>query len=93
MESTLQGGVVITPIPPPPRMIEHDGAEIFRQKVKQGMVSSTTCSMRPPPPPPPKGKDNIKHEEPSSSIPDLGKKITFPKIYYLDTFVDKIRSA
>lgn len=51
------------------------------------IVSSSTCSppgsvvMRPPPPPPPKmihrlqdiKHERIHHEEPSSSIPDLGK--------------------
>lgn len=42
------------------------------------VVSSTSSSMRPPPPPPPprarpSGEGKGHHEEPTSSIPDLGK--------------------
>lgn len=58
------------------------------------IVSSSTCSppgsvvMRPPPPPPPKiihrlpdiKHERIHHEEPSSSIPDLGKSYNYVKI-------------
>lgn len=41
---------------------------VFRAPV---VSSSSNQSMRPPPPPPPKIKGHS--EEPSSSIPDLGK--------------------
>lgn len=44
---------------------------IFRPPV----VSSTSTPMRPPPPPPPPKNKGISPEEPSSSIPDLGKSI------------------
>lgn len=39
--------------------------------------SSGTCMRPPPPPPPPKSKDkgDKVHEEPSSSIPDLGESL------------------
>lgn len=59
----------------------------FRIPNAPPLVSSSTCSppggsaviMRPPPPPPPPParvhiKQHQPHEEPSSSIPDLGKK-------------------
>lgn len=42
---------------------------VFRPPV----VSSTSTPMRPPPPPPPPKIKGISPEEPSSSIPDLGK--------------------
>lgn len=59
----------------------------FRVPPAPPLVTSSTCSppgggsvvMRPPPPPPPKThrpevkQERIHHEEPSSSIPDLGK--------------------
>lgn len=45
---------------------------VFRAPV---VSSSSNQSMRPPPPPPPKIKGHS--EEPSSSIPDLGKFIQF----------------
>lgn len=57
----------------------------FRVPPAPPLVTSSTCSppggnivMRPPPPPPPKihrpemKTERIHHEEPSSSIPDLG---------------------
>lgn len=44
---------------------------VFRAPV---VSSSSNQSMRPPPPPPPKIKGHS--EEPSSSIPDLGKSFT-----------------
>lgn len=46
---------------------------IFRPPV----VSSTSTPMRPPPPPPPPKIKGISPEEPSSSIPDLGKCFIF----------------
>lgn len=45
---------------------------VFRAPV---VSSSSNQSMRPPPPPPPKTKGHS--EEPSSSIPDLGKRSLF----------------
>lgn len=42
---------------------------VFRPPV----VSSTSTPMRPPPPPPPPKNKGVSPEEPSSSIPDLGK--------------------
>lgn len=46
---------------------------VFRPPV----VSSTSTPMRPPPPPPPPKIKGISPEEPSSSIPDLGKSFNF----------------
>jgi hypothetical protein len=43
--------------------------QVFRTPV----VSSTSSSMRPPPPPPPPKVKQMPAEEPSSSIPDMGK--------------------
>lgn len=45
------------------------GAHLFRPPV----VSSSSTPMRPPPPPPPPRTKATLSEEPSSSIPDLGK--------------------
>lgn len=42
---------------------------VFRPPV----VSSSSTPMRPPPPPPPPKNKGVSPEEPSSSIPDLGK--------------------
>lgn len=44
---------------------------VFRPPV----VSSTSTPMRPPPPPPPPKNKGVSPEEPSSSIPDLGKSL------------------
>lgn len=77
------------PPPPPPHQVRviRDGrlyeeskdrrpviaeATVFRTPV----VSSTSQPMRPPPPPPPL-KAKTAPEEPSSSIPDLGKCLLF----------------
>lgn len=46
-----------------------NGGNLFRPPV----VSSSSTPMRPPPPPPPPRTKVIVSEEPSSSIPDLGK--------------------
>lgn len=61
------------PPPPPPSLSSQqqltNGTGLFRPPV----VSSTSNPMRPPPPPPPPRIKGASPEEPSSSIPDLGK--------------------
>lgn len=49
--------------------LDRDSNGVFRPPV----VSSTSTPMRPPPPPPPPKVKGVSPEEPSSSIPDLGK--------------------
>lgn len=55
---------------------------VFRPPV----VSSTSTPMRPPPPPPPKNK-GVSPEEPSSSIPDLGKQFITSLIHLPKTIL------
>lgn len=50
----------------------HESRENVSVVFRPPVVSSSCQAMRPPPPPPPKLKNNAT-EEPSSSIPDLGK--------------------